>query len=597
MNLQLGAARREFRRQRKEWLPIASLVLLAFSVVLGLAGITTNYRSNSVSDPSLRSYSSVPDSLLSTVSVRSSGYPANYCKTSEPSNFLGSRNKVWLLLLLPAVVFMFIGLAIVTDDYFVPALERICEQLQLSDDVAGATFMAAGSSAPELFTSLLGALWTKDDVGIGTIVGSAVFNILIIIGLSAALAGSTLALDPRPLLRDSSFYVVSIVLLMIIVLVWGGPGRILWQEGLILILVYVIYILFMKFVNKRYMKWTKKFLPKKAAEESVVGNVENGNANAPVALETSATGTQTTVPVDPAPSNPVSTPTEAAPTAPANTQDSRLVHPTNAEQSSPEPVGSRYTKLNPRSHFRVLTYAVILTNQIAIGSEPSEAADPVVDGAGNQNAEVNTSRRELIPGVREPKSKLGFVALPLTAPWGFLYRFTIVDCSKDVRKKWWPLTFAVSIIWIMAISFCMVEATRLAGCFIGIPSAVMGLTFLAAGTSVPDALASVAVARNGFGNMAVSNAIGSNVFDILLGLGLPWFIADLVSIKTTVTVKPITLIVVPIVILFAIILVLVGILSVMKWQLSPKVGYILFGLYGLFITYSLLDTFVFNPAK
>lgn len=80
---------------------------------------------------------------------------------------------------------MFYALAIVCDVYFVPSLEKICEvsvvccyrqesqcywdiaelilswslsfqNLHLSEDVAGATFMAAGSSAPELFTSLIG---------------------------------------------------------------------------------------------------------------------------------------------------------------------------------------------------------------------------------------------------------------------------------------------------------------------------------------------------------------------------------------------------------------------------------------------------------
>lgn len=52
----------------------------------------------------------------------------------------------------------------------------------------------------------------------------------------------------------------------------------------------------------------------------------------------------------------------------------------------------------------------------------------------------------------------------------------------------------------------------------------MGLTFVAAGVSVPDALSSLAVIKEGLGDMAVSNAVGSNVFDILVCLGLPWFI-------------------------------------------------------------------------
>ena len=57
---------------------------------------------------------------------------------------------------------MFAGLAIVCDDYFESSLEAICESLDLKEDVAGATFMAAGGSAPELFTSIMGG---KFDTG------------------------------------------------------------------------------------------------------------------------------------------------------------------------------------------------------------------------------------------------------------------------------------------------------------------------------------------------------------------------------------------------------------------------------------------------
>lgn len=96
------------------------------------------------------------------------------------------------------------GLAIVCDDYFVSSLDRICEELKLSPDVAGATyvhwmlmhvyrilwmikvfhvflftlssFMAAGSSAPELATVIIGVFFAKDDIGISGVIGSAVFK-------------------------------------------------------------------------------------------------------------------------------------------------------------------------------------------------------------------------------------------------------------------------------------------------------------------------------------------------------------------------------------------------------------------------------------
>ena len=57
----------------------------------------------------------------------------------------------------------------------------------------------------------------------------------------------------------------------------------------------------------------------------------------------------------------------------------------------------------------------------------------------------------------------------------------------------------------------------------------MGTTVLAAGTSIPDALSSIAVAKDGLANMAVANAVGSNVFDIWLGLGLPWLLLFVVA--------------------------------------------------------------------
>lgn len=76
-----------------------------------------------------------------------------------------------VILHLIGLIYMFIALAIVCDEFFVPTLDVITEKLAISDDVAGATFMAAGGSAPEFFTSVIGVFIAQDNVGIGTIVG------------------------------------------------------------------------------------------------------------------------------------------------------------------------------------------------------------------------------------------------------------------------------------------------------------------------------------------------------------------------------------------------------------------------------------------
>ncbi|KAF4533151.1 hypothetical protein B566_EDAN001693, partial [Ephemera danica] len=77
----------------------------------------------------------------------------------RPAMSLESRRSGGLIIHVLVAVYTFIGLAIVCDDYFVASLDRICEELKLSPDVAGATFMAAGSSAPELATVVIGVFF------------------------------------------------------------------------------------------------------------------------------------------------------------------------------------------------------------------------------------------------------------------------------------------------------------------------------------------------------------------------------------------------------------------------------------------------------
>ena len=157
-----------------------------------------------------------------------------------------------IVLYIIGVIYMFVALAIVCDEFFVPALEVIIDKLAISEDVAGATFMAAGGSAPELFTSFIGVFIARSDVGIGTIVGSAVFNILFVIGMCAIVSTGVLALTWWPLFRDVSFYSLSLICLIGFFL----DKKIYWWEALILILCYAAYVIFMKF-NLTVETWIK----------------------------------------------------------------------------------------------------------------------------------------------------------------------------------------------------------------------------------------------------------------------------------------------------------------------------------------------------
>ena len=147
-----------------------------------------------------------------------------------------------VVLYIIGLIYMFVALAIVCDEFFVPSLDVIIDVIGCSEDVAGATFMAAGGSAPELFTSVIGVFVAFSDVGIGTIVGSAVFNILFVIGMCALFSKTVLHLTWWPLFRDCTFYAISLITLII----FFRDEYIKWWEALLLFLTYFAYVVFMK---------------------------------------------------------------------------------------------------------------------------------------------------------------------------------------------------------------------------------------------------------------------------------------------------------------------------------------------------------------
>lgn len=104
--------------------------------------------------------------------------------------------------------------AAITEERFVPALNVIATEFNIPDDVAGATLMAAGASSPELFSSFVSLFITHSALGLGTIVGSEIFNQLIICaGAVWASKTGSLQLDPAILTREVGFYALSIALL------------------------------------------------------------------------------------------------------------------------------------------------------------------------------------------------------------------------------------------------------------------------------------------------------------------------------------------------------------------------------------------------
>lgn len=118
---------------------------------------------------------------------------------------------------------------------FATASSHIGDHLKLSRSVKGATFDAVASSMPELMVALFSVIFFHSfEIGIGTIAGSALFNLLVIPGIAVLVAPVAFTVSRRVIMRDALFYIISVFLLFITVFyfpVWGIGIAILFLAG------------------------------------------------------------------------------------------------------------------------------------------------------------------------------------------------------------------------------------------------------------------------------------------------------------------------------------------------------------------------------
>jgi len=498
------------------------------------------------------------------------GRARNY---SDPSSWnTPAKAYYWVPLYVVLIIIIFVAMAVVCDDFFVPSLETISEKLDLSEDVAGATFMAAGSSAPELFTSIAGVS-TESDVGVGTIVGSAVFNLLGIIALSAAFSGGDLHLDWRPLTRDSIFYATSICLF-----IWFSyDGQFTWIESLVMLLFYILYIVIMKF-NSKLMQFMNRCGKKRKVRPSLAPPMNDENKVAEI--------------------DAANYPSQENAEDDLEMKKRKFSH---KQKGNPEEIDE-------------------IDDDVCSNGGSKSSHSPSLDDDNDDCVvalcpwcppvafDVPRKNRQGWKGV--PRLILAWTLFLMALPFVILFTWTIPDCSLPKNRKWYLFSFAMSIFWIAALSFGTVTLVGRAGCILEIDKFTMGLVVIAIGTSIPDAMSSILVARDGFGDMAVSNAIGSNVFDIDLGIGLPFLITILINKG-----KPLLLLSAnemsefkaggyPLLphVKFGIILLLILTLSiaifvVCKFKLSRKLGLSFIVVYVLFVAYAYVQDIYCNSWR
>ncbi|XP_046447857.1 sodium/potassium/calcium exchanger Nckx30C-like isoform X1 [Daphnia pulex] len=544
------------------------------------------------------------------------------------------------------VVYMFVALAVVCDEFFVPSLDVIIEKLNIPDDVAGATFMAAGGSAPELFTSVIGVFVSFDDVGIGTIVGSAVFNILFVIGMCALFSKTLLTLTWWPLFRDCTFYSISLIALVLFFM----DNLIVWWEAALLLLLYAAYVSFMRW-NEDVERVVKRFLyrntmPRISSTDHLVSanNASNRGPPSQVSVSSGGGGSSGTTGNTAAGTNV----NDRSRAASAGIRGSKfrhglltlMIHSIDPMHDGGH-VDDKANKLHAIASLRVLLDAT-KEQTVANGRDPNEEFSNtgrsemtpvesfIVSEATAASASVSAatavltkteagvsavvdctsmSNRQDVNGAIGGTDGAGEgggngddeVIKPLDLSWPegtrkqLTYLFlapilwplwlTLPDTRTPQGKRFFVVTFIGSILWIAAYSYLMVWWANLTGETVYIPPEVMGLTFLAAGTSIPDLITSVIVARKGLGDMAVSSSVGSNIFDICVGLPLPWLLYCII-IGSPVQVSSSGM-ACSVLVLFGMLCFVVLSIACFRWKMNKALGVTMFLFYFVFVAVSL----------
>jgi len=141
-----------------------------------------------------------------------------------------------------SLVVIGIGLLLLGSKWFVDGAIEFAELLGVSDLVIGLTIVAAGTSMPEVATSVLASVRGERDIAVGNVVGSNLFNILAVLGLTAVVADGGIAVADAALRFDIPVMLAAAVLCLPI-FVGGRINR--WEGGLFLAyyIAYTIYLL------------------------------------------------------------------------------------------------------------------------------------------------------------------------------------------------------------------------------------------------------------------------------------------------------------------------------------------------------------------
>lgn len=141
-----------------------------------------------------------------------------------------------------ALIWLVIGLAllIISSRILVWGAVDIAHALGVSDLIIGLTIVAIGTSLPELAATVIAARKGEDDIAVGNIVGSNMFNLLAVVGIAGVIHPMH-TLDPLVISRDWAVMLTLTLMLFVMAYRFGREGKVSRFDGIILLIAYITY--------------------------------------------------------------------------------------------------------------------------------------------------------------------------------------------------------------------------------------------------------------------------------------------------------------------------------------------------------------------
>lgn len=160
---------------------------------------------------------------------------ANSTSEDEDENKESKDIPVWL-----CIIYIIGGIAAIKfgGDFVVDGASTIAQKLGMSQTLVGLTVVAVGTSLPELVTSIVAGRKNEVDMALGNVIGSNIFNILLILGTAGTIS-------PMSFIQDNIIDLVVLIVASLLVYVFAwSKQKIEKKEGIIMLAIYIVYMVY-----------------------------------------------------------------------------------------------------------------------------------------------------------------------------------------------------------------------------------------------------------------------------------------------------------------------------------------------------------------